>query len=781
MTHRVMRRGRLERCGDRPVASTAATLLWWLIGFCLIHQPAVLARWVEPIQGSQFSLQRIPRRPPEQVGHLQGLVTDPATTPVPGVAVTLRNLTTGKTFLRLTDGDGIFRVLDVPPGEYELQADKSGFVSVVQQHLRIAAGQVVTLCVQMKPTTLPPGRIERLPHQPPPMGPEGGGPPVVVDEPGSETSSVRRPAVEPPAEASPAPILPVDVREIITPVDPPIGYTGSGSRPRQRQKTDRVADRWRLGWPQWNRQTGYEAPYHRGRPYDPYNQNVLKGDYPIIGQNVFAIVTGLSETLTEARRLYIPSPPSAAEAGSEEFFGRGEMFFLRQNFELTFELFRGSTAFKPQDWMFRFTPVFNINYLNTRENGVVNIDVRRGTNRLDGHIGLQELFGEVKLADSPPGLIGFFRGLFKRDKSPYYDFTSLRVGIQKFNSDFRGFIFREQNMGYRLFGNNSNNLYQWNLAYFTQLDKDTNSELNTVFQSRHQNVAIFNLYRQDFLVKGYTIQGSIHYNDDHAGHRDKGGLHFNRNNFLERPAPIGGFTPHNLNVVYLGIAGDGHIGRLNLTHAFYQVLGEDDHNPIANRRVDVNAQMAAVEASVDRDWLRLKGSFFWASGDDRPTDRRARGFDTIFDEPVFAGGEFSFWNRQGIRLTGTGVGLVQPNSLIPSLRTSKGEGQSNFVNPGLFLVNMGTDLELTPKLRSLVNVNLLWFHHTEPIEQLLYQAPIRHFIGTDYSIGLQYRPLLNNNVILKGGVAALVPGNGLKDIFNSRVLYSAFVSTRFTF
>jgi hypothetical protein len=375
--------------------------------------------------------------------------------------------------------------------------------------------------------------------------------------------------------------------------------------------------------------------------------------------------------------------------------------------------------------------------------------------------------------------------LVGRDKSPYFDFTSVRVGIQKFNSDFRGFIFREQNLGFRLFGNNSNNLYQWNLAYFTQLEKDTNSELNTVFDSRHQNVAIFNFYRQDFIFKGYTIQGSIHYNDDHAGNHDEliDGVrsHFNTNNFLERPAPIGSFTPHNLNIVYLGVTGDGHIGRLNLTHAFYQALGEDDLNPIANRKVDVNAQMLAVEASLDRDWVRLKGSFFWSSGDDKPQDDDARGFDAIFDEPLFAGGEFSFWNGQGIRLTGTGVGLVQPKSLLPSLRTSKTEGQSNFVNPGLFLFNVGTDLELTPKLRALINVNILRFQHTEPLELLLFQDNLRHFIGTDYSIGVQYRPLLNNNIIIKGGISALVPGHGLRDIFTSQTLYSAFVSTRFTF
>jgi hypothetical protein len=30
--------------------------------------------------------------------------------------------------------------------------------------------------------------------------------------------------------------------------------------------------------------------------------------------------------------------------------------------------------------------------------------------------------------------------------------------------------------------------------------------------------------------------------------------------------------------------------------------------------------MAAVEASIDKDWLRIKGSLFWATGDDDVND-----------------------------------------------------------------------------------------------------------------------------------------------------------------
>ena len=45
------------------------------------------------------------------------------------------------------------------------------------------------------------------------------------------------------------------------------------------------------------------------------------------------------------------------------------------------------------------------------------------------------------------------------------------------------------------------------------LEKDTNSGLNT-FAYRHQQVMIANLYRQDFIKPGYTIQASFHYDKD---------------------------------------------------------------------------------------------------------------------------------------------------------------------------------------------------------------------------------------------------------------------------
>src|SRR5205823_7731043 len=144
---------------------------------------------------------------------------------------------------------------------------------------------------------------------------------------------------------------------------------------------------------------------------------------------------------------------------------------------------------------------------------------------------------------------------------------------------------------------------------------------------------------------------------------------------LVRPALIGDVRQHAIKVGYVGINGDGHVGRLNLTNSYYHVFGRDDRNPIAGKPVHVSSNMAAVEASIDHDYLRFRGSFFFAQGDKNPTDGKATGFDAIFDDQNFVGGQFSFWNRNGMRLTQIVVGLVQANSILRSLRSRKVEGQ----------------------------------------------------------------------------------------------------------
>ena len=49
------------------------------------------------------------------------------------------------------------------------------------------------------------------------------------------------------------------------------------------------------------------------------------------------------------------------------------------------------------------------------------------------------------------------------------------------------------------------------------------------------------------------------------------------------------------------------------------------------------------------------------------------------------------------------VFLTNLNSLLPNIRAGKEEGQSNFINPGIQLLNLGIDFELTPTLKLITN------------------------------------------------------------------------------
>jgi hypothetical protein len=555
--------------------------------------------------------------------------------------------------------------------------------------------------------------------------------------------------------------------------EPPLGFTGkSGVLPTVSQADSDfvpIEDRWRLGAPSWDRYgKGHprrdDYPYDLGQWWDPYRQNVLKGDYPILGQHTFLTFTADDINVTEGREVPTATTPfeSTTRAGREEFFGSPNQLVNLQFLFFNFDLSHGDASFKPPDWRVVITPAVSVNTLNVDELAVVNPDVRKGTQRDNSFITLQEYFFEYKIADL----------------SPNYDFLSVRIGSQPFVSDFRGFLFADVNRAVRLFGNANSNRDQFNVAVFRQAEKDTNSTLNTLQDRDGQTIFIANWYHQDFLFPGYTIQGSFHFNHDPASFR------FDRNNFLVRPDPVGDFTPHTVNVAYLGLAGDGHIGRYNLTHQVYYAIGHDSLNPLANQPQDISAGMAALELSYDRDWARFKTSAFYSTGDHNISNHHATGFDTILDSPNFAGGPFSFWQREAIQLFG--VKLKNALSLVPDLRASKIQGQTNFVNPGLILINGGVDFDLTPKLKMINNINFLWFESTQVLQQFTFDGGIDTRIGTDISTGIEYRPLLNNNIIMVLGVSTLIPGSGFKALYDQRSatldpLVAAFLTMNFNF
>ena len=629
--------------------------------------------------------------------------------------------------------------------------------------------------------------------------PPGFTPPAVPPEQALPRSDVRQGEIVPPRPAAPGSFgleplpegleLPRENTRRNLKIHPKYDLPPYSLRPdAYPTNTQPRPDRWRIGFVPWKRYTSgvTEQPYETPEPllWHPYQQSVLKGDVPIMGQDIFLNLTASTQTEVEFRRVPTASGVSAAVPGAYEFYGESEQIGIQNNLAFSVELFKGETAFKPVEWAVKLEPVFNINYLNAKETGVVSPDPRGsigGNNNtappgngfvLDPADIDALLNGQIGPADSFRGsqhtvrtrdywaLQQAFVDIHLRDLSDNYDFVALRAGNQPFNSDFRGFIFNDVNLAARVFGTWGNNRFQYNVAGFDLREKDTNSELNS-FDDRDEEVVIANFYWQDFLWKGYTAQWSFHANLDH------GGTHYDRNGNIVRPAPIGTVREHDVNAYYLGWAGDGHIGRLNISHAFYEVIGDDSFNGLAGRPVDINAQMGALEISYDHDWMRYKASFFYASGDGNTEDGIAAGFDTILDNPNFTGGPFSYWTRQGFNLGGSLVNLKQRGSLVPNLRTSKTQGQANFVNPGVFIFGLGTEIELTPKLRTFINANYIRFVETDPIQTALLTDKVNNEVGWDLSLGLQYRPLLTDNIIISAGFGALIPGRGFKDIYQT--------------
>ena len=498
-----------------------------------------------------------------------------------------------------------------------------------------------------------------------------------------------------------------------------------------------MPDRWRIV-----DELGYKSHI-----LDPYNRNPLKADKPF-RDDWFYNVNLLSDSTYVYRNLVSAVGLASIErAGSNDVFGHTGGSFFAENVSTDLVLYKGDTVFRPPDWQFRVTPVFNYNHAQVDEVGLLNIDPRRGTTRSDDFVGLQNAFAERRL----------------RTVSDRFDFDSLRIGIQPFSSDFRGFLFQDNQLGARLFGTRDNNIFQYNLAYFRRLEKDTNSELNDVTQPiRHDDVVVANLYWQDMPVQGFTSQGTVIYNHNTEG-RDQ---HYDTNGFLVRPAQIGLQAPRDYDVVYIGYNGDGHFGRTNATASFYYATGHERPGSFSYSSLDISAFFGALEVSRDFDWVRGRLSLMYASGDKNPYDRKATGFDAIFENPQFAGGDTSYWISQAIPLIGGGGVTITPGKgLLPDLRSSKGEGQSNFENPGVMLAGIGGDVDLLPTLRVAFNVNDIYFSSTAVLAALRNQAIDSKHVGEDVSIALTYRPLDSQNIVVSAAYARLFSGGALDELF----------------
>jgi hypothetical protein len=529
---------------------------------------------------------------------------------------------------------------------------------------------------------------------------------------------------------------------------------------------------------------------------DPYNQNTYKGDRPLCippldkeereewqrerieaglkrcktptflklkHEDWFLALTGVSDTVVEPRSFPIPvSVQTTQNAGSLDVFGRSHSEVYSQTFLFGGSLIKGSTAFKPPEIEYRALFALNFNNVNITEKRALFVEPSKPTHRFDYFLGVQEFFVDYHI----------------RNVSDRYDFDSIRVGIQPFQADFRGFLFNDQQLGVRFFGNRDNNRYQYNLALFWRLEKDTNSGLNSVVQRPRDDWTFFaNLYRQDFPVVGVTSQVSATVNVNREGNN----VEVDTNGFPVRPALLGTTRGRDYDVGYLGYSMDGHFGRMNVTASGYLALGSDRNSFFTGQKAKIRSHFIAVETSYDVDWARFRLSGLYASGDKDPYDNVEGGFDAIFENPIFAGADTSYWIRQSIPFAGGGrvISVSQRNGILNDLRSSKDQGQSNFNNPGTMLLGVGADFDITPRLRISTNLNHLWFQNTSSLQALRVEGSIPKAIGTDASVAVIYRPKAIQNVVFRLSAATLDPGKGLSDLFGSAERNKRFYSFLF--
>ena len=238
-----------------------------------------------------------------------------------------------------------------------------------------------------------------------------------------------------------------------------------------------------------------------------------------------------------------------------------------------------------------------------------------------------------------------------------------------------------------------------------------------------------------------------------------------------------------LNTIYFGRTLNGHLGRWIFNPAFYGVAGKADH-VVAGSAVKhtVSAFTGLADLEYPLDFVKFRLGYAYVSGDGNPNDNKDRGFDSISDAVQLFGGPISYFVGEDIKF---GAGdLVRANSFYPSLRG--GNGQANYVNPGLQLLNGGMDVTISPRFQLALNANYTRFNTLGAFANAGNTFNVFHKDGgIEGNAFLRIKPFLhtiNQNVVLDLGVSALNPLQGLQDIFKTdKMVYSTFVALRLVY
>jgi hypothetical protein len=83
-------------------------------------------------------------------GTITGTVTDQSGAVVPGVRVTITNVNTGVTQATTTTGAGVYTVPNLPPGNYTVTAEKTGFQTTAVAPFQLTVEHIATINISLK-------------------------------------------------------------------------------------------------------------------------------------------------------------------------------------------------------------------------------------------------------------------------------------------------------------------------------------------------------------------------------------------------------------------------------------------------------------------------------------------------------------------------------------------------------------------------------------------------------------------------------------------------------
>jgi hypothetical protein len=87
-------------------------------------------------------------------GTIEGVVKDNQGLAVPGATLTLRNADTNVSRSQASSGDGSYRFLNMPVGNYEITVELTGFARYVRDGVTLAVNQVAVVEVELRPAAL---------------------------------------------------------------------------------------------------------------------------------------------------------------------------------------------------------------------------------------------------------------------------------------------------------------------------------------------------------------------------------------------------------------------------------------------------------------------------------------------------------------------------------------------------------------------------------------------------------------------------------------------------